>query len=115
MRTTLTVLLLILSACCCAEALAQGAKPAGIAKRKFKHHAKIEASYDTSSNRTSVVLNPYELSETTTESIANTEYFSMMCGFTYEGRALTAPPQRAEIHLISDGTRGWKFDEERKR
>lgn len=115
MRRTLTVLLLISSACYCAEALAQEAKPVGIAKRKYKHHAKIEASYDPSSNKTSVVLNPYKLSESTTESIANTEYYSMMCGFTYEGRVLTAPPNRAEIHIISDGARGWKFDEESKR
>ena len=116
MRKTLTViLLLICSACCCAEALAQEAKPVGIAKRKFKHHAKIEASYDASSNKTSVVLNPYRLTESTTESIANTEYYSVMCGFTYEGRSMTVTPKRAEIHIISDGARGWKFDEEKKR
>ena len=115
MRKTLTALLIILSACCYAQSVAQDAKPAGVAKRNFKHHAKIEASYDPSSNKTTVVLNSYKLSESTTEAIGNMEYFYIMCGFTYDGRVLTATPNRIELHIISDGTRGWKFDNDSKR
>lgn len=115
MRRELTVLLMICSTCCWASAIAQDDKSVGIAKRKFKHDAKIEASYDPASNETKVVLNPYRIYQSTTESFTNADYISMMGGFTFRGRVLTTNPNRAELHLISDSGRSWKFDEDSER
>ena len=95
--------------------LAQQVQPGGIAKRRFKHRGQIVSSYDKSSNKTTVVLNPYEIPGSAADQGENKEYFSIMCGFIYQGRTMIGYPETVEFHIISDGTRGFKFDDEKKR
>jgi len=115
MRKTRVIFVVLLAIFYSSVSLAQEPKPAGITKRKFKHNGEINAHYDPSSNKTTVVLNPYRISVSSTEIPENKEYFTMMCGFTYSGRTLTGGPDTIEFHIISDGTRGWKFDDDKKR
>jgi hypothetical protein len=95
--------------------LAQQAQPGGIAKRKFKHRGQIDSSYDASSNKTTVVLNPFQISANAADEGETKKYFSIMCGFIYQGRTMTDYPETIEFHIISDGTRGFKFDDDKKR
>jgi hypothetical protein len=93
--------------------IAQDTKPSGIEKRKFKHHVEIASRYDPASDKTTVVLNPYVVQVSSNSLSPDT--VSIMCGFTYRGRALTGLPDTIEFHLIFDQRRGWQFDKEKKR
>lgn len=87
-----------------------------ISQRKFEHRGKIESRYDASTNKTKVVLNPYDVPVVdTVEASENRQYFSIMCGFVYEGKKMTSYPETIELHIISDGTRGFKFNESQDR
>ncbi len=89
---------------------------AGIAQRKFEHRGKIDSRYDASTNKTTVVLNPYNVPIVdTAEVAANRQYFSIMCGYVYQGQKMTNYPETIEFHIISDGTRGFKFNESQNR
>jgi len=98
-----------------ATSFAQQPTPVGIEKRKFKHHGEISSRYDSSLDKTTVVLNPYRIPIDSMDTNVNPQVFSIMCGFTYKGRKLTGRPETIEFHIISDGTHGWKFDSEQKR
>ncbi|MFL6253652.1 MAG: hypothetical protein ACJ74T_01390 [Pyrinomonadaceae bacterium] len=116
MRHMIKATLLFTLACFYAAAsLAQEGKPAGIAKRKFKHHGKIDSRYDPSTDKTTVVLNPYAIPPDATDTNVYPQRFSIMCGFTYKGRASSGRPATIEFHLLSDGSHGWKFDKEPQR
>ena len=78
--------------------------------RKFEHHGHIESSYDAETNKTQVVLNPYDVETVDTSGDMGTwQYFSIMCGFVYEGKTISGYPETIEFHIISDGTRGYRF------
>jgi hypothetical protein len=116
MRGTIKVFLLFTLACFYAlTSVAQEAKPAGIAERKFKHHGKINSRYDPSLDKTTVVLNPYEIPRDMMDTNVHPQVFSIMCGFTYKGRASSGHPEMIEFHILSNGGHGWKFDSEPKR
>jgi hypothetical protein len=108
MRPTIRLLLLA-NLVYTALSFAQGTKPAEVAKHKFKHNGEIDSRYDASSDKTIVVLNPYKIPP------KSQDVFSIMCGFTFKGRTISAPPDSIEFHIFSDGISGWKFDNEKKR
>ena len=113
MKHVRIILLALLASSLSILCLAQ--QPGEIAKRKFKHRGQIDSSYDASSNKTTVVLNPYQISANAADEGETKEYFSIMCGFIYQGRTMTDYPETIEFHIISDGTRGFKFDDDKKR
>lgn len=116
MRGTIKVILLFTLACFyAAVSLSQEAKPTGITKRKFKHRGKIDSRYDPTADKTTVVLNPYDIPPDPMDTNVYPQRFSIMCGFTYKGRALSGRPETIEFHILSDGSHGWKFDSEQKR
>lgn len=116
MRHRIRAFSLVTLACFYAStSLAQETKPAGIIKRKFKHHAEIVSRYDPSSDKTMVVLNPYKIPLDVMRITVEPDFFSIMCGFTYKGQTLTGVPDTIEFHIFSDGTGGWKFDSDKKR
>ena len=92
---------------------AQDSKSSGVAKRKFKHHGEIASRHDPSSGKTTVVLNPYVVHVSSGSLSPDT--VSVMCGFSYAGRALTGPPETIEFHIIVDQRRGWQFEKEKER
>lgn len=85
-------------------------------RRKFEHRGKIDSRYDASTNKTTVVLNPYDVPITdTAEVAADWQHFSIMCGFVYQGKKMTGDPETIELHVMSDSTRGFKFNESQNR
>lgn len=85
-------------------------------RRKFEHQGKIDSRYDAATNKTTVVLNPYDIPIIdTAEVAADRQHFSIMCGFVYQGKEMTGDPETIEFHVISDGTRGFKFNESENR
>ena len=113
MRPIMTTLLFVaLASLCACIALGQVTNPSGL-KRKFKHDVKINSRYDSSSDKTTVVLNPYVVQVSSGSLTPDT--ISIMCRFTYKGRTLAALPDPIEFHVISDQCRGWQFDKEKDR
>lgn len=98
------------------QCFGQQVEASRIPPRKFEHRGKIQSRYDAATNKTQVVLNPYNVEVVdTTEVIASRQYFSIMCGFVYEGKKRSGSPETIELHIISDGTRGFNFTETQNR
>lgn len=98
------------------QCFAQQVVASRIAPRKFEHRGKIQSRYDATTNKTQVVLNPYNVEKVdTSEGRATWQYFSIMCGFVYEGKKASGQPESIELHIFSDGTRGFKFTEPQNR
>ena len=85
-------------------------------RRKFEHQGKIDSRYDAATNKTTVVLNPYDIPIIDTAEVpTDRQHFSIMCGFVYQGKEMTGDPETIELHVISDSTRGFKFNESQNR
>lgn len=81
-------------------------------KSKFKHHGKIQATYDRAQDRTVVAFQPYVVNSNfhdPTESIAIT------AGFIHPGQVLASRPQFIEFGVLSQSRGGWEFEGEKER
>ena len=85
-------------------------------KHKFEHDGTIESHYDDATKKTTVLLRPYEIRGVdATELSQNEQEFSIMCGFVYQGEHIAGYPETIELHVMSDSTRGYKFENREKR
>ncbi|HZG52787.1 MAG TPA: hypothetical protein VEZ40_11695 [Pyrinomonadaceae bacterium] len=81
-------------------------------KSKFKHSAKIQATYDRAQDRSVVAFQPYVVNadfHDPSESVAIT------AGFIHPGRTLASPPQFIEFGVLSQSRNGWEFEKEKER
>lgn len=90
--------------------------PPRIPPRKFDHRGEIQSRFDAVTNKTQVVLSPYRVETVDTAEVMETrQYFSIMCGFVYEGKKTSGYPETIELHIISDGTRGFRLTKDENR
>lgn len=81
-------------------------------KSKFKHHGKIQATYDRAQDRTVVAFQPYVVNANFNDP---TESVAITAGFIHPGQVLASRPQFIEFGVLSQSRNGWEFEGEKDR
>ena len=80
---------------------------------KFKHQGKITASYDKSTDQTTVFLKPYVIKTSTNPIVSGVASTALTAGFTHRGKTLQAMPSTVELGILSESTVGFLYQKDR--
>jgi hypothetical protein len=79
-------------------------------QQKYKHQAKIKATYDATTDKTTLAMWPYEVRR-------NYDYeyesIAIAAGITFSGKTLNSTPQLVEFGILSQSRWGWLFNKDR--
>jgi hypothetical protein len=79
-------------------------------QRKYKHEAKIKATYDAASDKTTLAMWPYDVRRNNDDRY---ESIAIAAGVTFAGKSLDSTPRFVEFGVLSQSRLGWLFKKDR--
>jgi len=80
-------------------------------QRKYKHEAKIIATYDAANDKTILAMFPYKVRINNDD---NNESIAIAAGVTFAGKSLDSTPRFVEFGVLSQSRLGFQFKNDRR-